>query len=194
MRVLLCLLALNAVATLAAAQEWRRAPDEVWFKGGRPSNKHFGLSFATVLESVSEDGKRVEWARGAEVWLDYISPLAKVNFGADFKIRFPDLRKGDIVCAVNGLYKIDRVESGEINFFMTMKRLSADNVPKGVTFRPNTIVVPLSTTGKYGQLQMYERGLGLRAITREKDAKGEPGRWVAHTIEFMPIWDGYAEH
>lgn len=194
MRVLLCLLVLNAVATLAAAQEWRRAPDEVWFKGGRPSNKHFGLSFATVLDSVSEDGKRVEWARGAEVWLDYISPLAKVNFGADFKIRFPDLRKGDIVCAFNGLYTVDEVSPDEDRPSVLFKRLSADNVPRGVTFRPNTIVVPLSTTGKYGQLQMYERGLGLRSIGREKDKKGEPGRWVAHTIEFMPIYEGYAEH
>jgi len=140
------------------------------------------------------DKKNVAWADDVKIWPHYISRLGKVNYGADFKIRFPDLRKGDIVCALNGLYTVDEVSPDEDSPSVLFKRLSADNVPRGVTFRPNTIVVPLSTTGKYGQLQMYERGLGLRAIEREKDKKGEPGRWVAHTIEFMPIYEGLAEH
>ena len=167
-------------------------PKQVRFNGGRPWENSLG--FTPSLRRAFFDKHDVAWAEDVSIGANYLVHQRAVTPGPSFQIRFPDLRKGDIVCALNGLYTVDEVSPDEDSPSVLFKRLSADNVPRGVTFRPNTIVVPLSTTGKYGQLQMYKRGLGLRAIEREKDKKGEPGRWGAHTIEFMPIYEGLAEH
>ena len=190
MRAIGCTIILLAACSAQAQFKETLPPKQVRFNGGRPWENPLG--FTPSLGRAFFDEKDVAWAEDVSIGANYIS--RKGNGSWSFQIRFPDLRKGDIVCALNGLYTVDGISPGEINPHVLFKRLSADNVPKGVTFRPNTIAVPLSTTGKYGQLQMYERGLGLRAIEREKDAKGKPGRWVAHTIEFMPIYEGLAEH